>query len=208
MAKKDSIPFLTPFFKARYPKITKPDTDGKFADGKFKTDGFLDDAEYEVVEATLKEAAKKLWPDQDEVSLPMKEFFTYADKEKKTGKKVEGRGFVLKSKYKPACFDAKKKKLPEGVTIGGGSVIRVAAAIFPWDKTTEAFEVDPKTKKKTKTQVTEYGLGLRLGDVQVRTLVAGGSQGTGDAFEEDEGGFEYGGEGDGSEQFGDDATAL
>lgn len=195
MAKQESIPFLTPWFTARFPKISKPDTQGKFADNKFKTDALLDDAEYKAVEKVLKDAGKKFWPGE-EVSLPLKTF--YANKEAKAAKKAEGRGMVLKSKYRPAVFDAKKKKLPDTVQIGGGSVIRVAAAIFPWSKTT----------KFKGEEVTEYGVGLRLGDVQLRKLVEFQASGDGSAFDEDEEGFTYEGNDAGGEQFNDGATDL
>jgi hypothetical protein len=199
--KSESIPFLTPWFTARYPKISSPDIKGKYADNKFKTDGILDEGDIEKVRATLQAAAEKLHPGIDDVQLPLKEFFS--DKEKT---KSEGWGLVLKSQYKPAVFDAKRKHLPDGVKIGGGSVVRVASAIFPWEKT-EKMQIVENGKKRTET-VTAYGIGLRLGDVQVRELVERQGQGDGSAFDEVEGGFEY--ESDGSEQFdgGDDATSL
>ena len=197
MAKHDSIPFLTPWLVARFPKISKPDTKGQFADGKFKTDAVpQDEADLAVIEKALKDAAAHFWPKETEVSLPVMDFF--ANKDDKAAKKVESRGIRLKSKYKPAVFDSKKKKLPDSVSIGGGSVIRIAAAIFPWSK---------KTKFKGQ-EVEEFGISLRLGDVQVRKLVEFQAQGDGSSFDEDAEGFTYEGSGDeGSEQFGD-ATDL
>lgn len=65
----------------------------------------------------------------------------------------EGKGIRLKSQYKPVVFDAKNKELPEGVLIGGGSEARIASAIFSY-------------KKGGNT-----GISLRLGKVQVRSLV-------------------------------------
>src|SRR5215469_8895904 len=130
MAKTESIPFVTPWFIARYPKISKPDTKGKFADNKFKTDGtFENEEDLKKVEDALRAAAEKFWPGKDDVSLPVMDFFENAEAREKG--EVEARGIRLKSKYRPACFDAKKKKLPEGLAIGGGSEIRVASAIFP-----------------------------------------------------------------------------
>jgi DNA-directed RNA polymerase len=202
--KSQTIPFVTPWFTTRFPKISTPDTKGKYADGKFKTDGELDDAQYEAVEKTLKEAAEKLWPDVpvDEVTLPLKNL--YENKEAKEKGEVEARGFTLKSQYRPTVFDSKKKKLPEGVNIGGGSVIRVASAIFPWSKTSKMKVVEKG--KSTMQEITEYGLGLRLGDVQVKELVEFSGGGDGSAFDEVEDGFEYDGEGDDqarADQFGD-----
>lgn len=208
-SKKKAIPFLTPWFAARYPKISKPDTEGKFADGKFKTDGIpLDDEGYEYAEQKIKEAAEQLWPDLDidEVQLPLKEFF--ANKEAREKGESEGRGFSLKSQYRPAVFDAKKKKLPEGVSIGGGSIIRVASAIYPWTSTEKVKVKDPKTGKMVVETQESHGVSLRLGDVQVKELVQFQGSGDGSAFDEVEDGFEYEG-GDRASQFDDDgADAL
>jgi hypothetical protein len=204
MAKKsEAIPFVTPWMTARFPKISKPDTQGKFADGKFKTDGIVDEDDLPGVEKALNAAAKSFWPDADDVSMPLKDFFK--DKEKK---ELAGRGLTLKSQYKPACFDTKKKKLPDGVQIGGGSEIRVASAIFPWSKTTKMKTKDAKGKVTTE-DVTEFGIGLRLGDIQLRKLVVFAGAGDGAAFDEvEEGGFEYDGEGDTATKSFDDASDL
>lgn len=206
MAKQESIPFVTPWFTARYPKISKPDTEGKYADGKFKTDGLLEDADYVAVEKKLTEAGKKFFPNADVVSLPMKTFYKNAE-DKKAKKNPEGRGIVLKSKYRSAVFDGSKKKLPEGVAIGSGSILRVASAIFPWSKTTK-MKVKDKDGNTTIEDSTEYGVGLRLGDIQVRKLVEFQSQGDGAAFDEDADGFTYDGEGaDAGDQFGTDTDS-
>lgn len=207
MAKQESIPFVTPWFKARYPKISQPDTKGKFADGKFKTDGVLDDTDYVAVEKALNAAAKKFWPDADIVSTPLKTFYKNAD-DKKAKKNAEGRGFTLKSKYRPAVFDSKKKALPEGVKIGGGSIIRVASAIFPWSKA-EKVKVKGADGKITVEESVEYGVSLYLNDVQVRKLVEFQASGDGSSFDEDAGGFEYEGNVDAGDQFdSDSATDL
>ena len=58
MAKTESIPFLTDWFIARYPKVCKADTKGQYADGKFKTDGvFLTAEGLANAEKALKDAA-------------------------------------------------------------------------------------------------------------------------------------------------------
>jgi hypothetical protein len=199
MAKQDSIPYVTSWGTARYPKISEPDVKGKYADGKFKTDFVLEDTDYAAAEKTLNAAAKKFWPDADAVTLPLKTFYKNAE-DKKAKKNAEGRGLVLKSKYRSAVFDSKKKALPEGVKIGGGSIIRVASAIFPWSKS-EKMKVKGADGKTTIEESTEYGVSLRLGDVQVRKLVEFQAQGDGSAFDEDEGGFEYEGAADAGDQF-------
>jgi hypothetical protein len=207
MAKSESIPFVTPWFKARYPKISEPDTKGKYADGKFKTDGILDDVAYATVEKALNAAAKTLWPDADVVSNPLHTFYKNAA-DKKAKQNDEGRGFTLKSKYRPAVFDSRKKKLPDGVKIGGGSIIRVASAIFPWKKD-ERVKVKGADGVVTVEETTVYGVSLYLNDVQVRKLVEFQAQGDGSAFDDDNGGFEYEGNTDAGDQFdGGSATDL
>jgi hypothetical protein len=200
--KIETIPYLTPWFAARFPKLLKPDTEGKFPDGKFKTDGVLTDADYEAAEKVFKAAAKKLWPDAASVALPLKTF--YANKEDKKAKiNPQGRGFSLKSKRRPAVFDSKKKKLPAGVEIGAGSVLRVASYIFPWSKT-ETVKIKAADGTVTEEEETKYGISLRLSDVQVRELREPSNSGTGAAFDEAADGFTYDGdEADaGSEKFG------
>jgi hypothetical protein len=191
--KKDVVPYVLPFGIARYPKISQPDTNGKFADNKFKTDIAYDDATMDKIEADLRAIASDMWPDAEPASLylPIKE--VYKDKEKK---QPDGRVVTLKSKYRPAVFDAKKRKLPEGVKIGGGSEIRVASACIPFERKITAL-VNGKT-----SQITQYGITLRLGDTQVRKLVEYAGGGDGSAFDEVEGGFEY----DGTDSFGDEVV--
>jgi hypothetical protein len=48
--KSESITFITPFGILRYPKVPQPDTKGKYADGKFKTDIVFSDDDFAVVE--------------------------------------------------------------------------------------------------------------------------------------------------------------
>ncbi len=91
--------------------------------------------------------------------------------------------------------------------VGSGSVFRVASAIFPWSKTETETIVDAKTKTKTKQQVTAYGIGLRLGDTQVKELVENQGSGTGDAFDEVEG-YEYEADAGDTNAFDGDATDL
>lgn len=200
--KQKAVAWLTPWMTARYPKIGKPDTDGKYADGKFKTDGFLDDDDYAAAEKHLRDVASKFWPDVDanELQIPVKVFYANAEAQKKD--EPEGQGLRLKSKYRPAVFDSKKSKLPDGVSIGSGSIIRVASFIFPY-KSTEKVKVNGKI-----VQETVYGVGLRLGDVQVKELVEYQGGGDGSAFDEVEDGFEYETD-DRADQFSeDDADAL
>jgi hypothetical protein len=173
-----TIRFVTPVGVAVYPKISEPDTKGKFADNKFKTDVDYG-AHTEALIAKITEAAEA-W------GTPMNLPIVDETKKDENGKKVPtGKKLIrFKSKYRPAVFDAKKKPLPQDVVIGGGSEIRIDATLFPY---TEG----------------KGGVGLRLGPVQVANLVEGGEGAAN--FDEMEG-FEYEadeavGEKDGSEGF-------
>jgi hypothetical protein len=140
-----TIRFVTPVGVAVYPKISEPDTKGKYADGKYKTDVDFGDH----TDALIKkfEDAAKAWGAP--MNLPVVE---QKDKDKKpTGKRL----IRFKSKYRPAVFDAKKNPLPENMVIGGGSEIRIDCTLFPY---TEG----------------KGGVALRLGPVQVANLVEGG----------------------------------
>jgi hypothetical protein len=179
MAKNDKIAYVTPQGVARYAKISKPDTEGKYADGKYKTFLMFDDAGFAQFEKTLKDAAKQFFGAKvslDEVKMPYKKF-------------DDGTAVNFKSKYRPAVFDAKKKKLPDDVLVGSGSVIRIAGVIEPYEKQ-DKVRIKNADGKVEETTETIRGLTLRLNDVQVIKLSQGGAAGTGDAFDEVEG-FSY-----------------
>lgn len=195
--KLPNITFVTPWLEFRFPKVTKPDTEGKYADGKFKTYGIaLNDSDHAVIESKLREAAaskefveffkKEGVTDLSEPTLPIKEF-----KNKQSGD-VEEMGFNFKSKYRPAIFDGRKKKLPETAKIGNGSEARIETVMFPWAKIEKVKVKDAKGKMTTETQVG-FGVSMRFQSAQMRKLVEGGGSSDGSAFEEDDS-FEYEGQ--------------
>jgi hypothetical protein len=202
--KQETVKFVSPFGIARFPKLNKPDTDGDYADGKFKTALVLEDADVDGVRKEMEAAAAKLLPDVplDEVALPLKEIFD-KDKVDRSKKTSVGFGFQAKTKKRPLIIDSKKTRLPEGTIVGGGSVIRIGGALAAYEKSAEQIVVTDG--KRTKEKVTEYGLTLYLNSVQVKTLSQGGGQSDGSEFDEVEG-YEY------EADFGDeetvDATAL
>lgn len=203
-SKQEAVPYNLPFGKARYPRISSPDTNGKYADNKFKTDILYEDDVIDGIESDLRDIAEKFWPDvsRDELYVPVKEFFIGKDDKRES----QGRGVTLKSKYRPAVFDAKRNKLPKGLKIGSGSIIRVAAFAFPWSKATEEVHVDAKGKK-TKVKTTTYGIGLRLGDTQIKKLVEPTGGGDGSAFddvEDDDENFVYDGKSNAFDDVSDD----
>ena len=115
--------FTTPIGVARFPKISKPDTTGDYADGKYKTDVVFSDADMKAVKAQIVAFAKEQYGDDlSKIRLPIGE---HTDKETK-----EVTTYVrFKSARKPIVVDAKRKRLPEGVEVGGGSRIRVGGTL-------------------------------------------------------------------------------
>lgn len=200
---KASIQWDTPWFTARFPKLQQPDTQGQFADGKFKTDAIFDPAVLKDVEATLQAAAKKLWPDA-EVEVPIKAF--YANKDDKAAKKnPQGCGITMKSQRKPLIWDGSRNPIPDAVKIGGGSILRAKATISPYSKT-EKVRVKGADGKMTTEDTDVFGITIYVNAVQVRKLVEGSQFVT--AFDEDPEGFTYEGAGDDSGSPFGDATDL
>jgi hypothetical protein len=206
MSKKTKLPTIktTPFGELRFPKVTNPDTDGKFADGKFKTYLILDGADHDAVAQALSDAAESaefkaffkangVVAGSDAIlQLPRKEF-----KNKDSGE-VEEVGFNFKSKYRPAVFDARKTKLPATAKIGNGTEARIGATIFPWTKSEKVREkVNGKVIEKTETG---YGVSMRFDSMQIRKLVEGGGASDGSEFEDDVEGFEYNASDNGSDE--------
>ena len=101
---------------------------------------FSDD-DFAIVEKAVTEATAKLLPAAKNPRLPL---FTEWE---------EGKGIRLKCEYRPAVFDAKNKRLPEDMQVGGGTIARVAVTIF-------AYKIGSNTS-----------IGIRLGKVQVKKLV-------------------------------------
>jgi hypothetical protein len=127
------VKFTTPIGVARYPKISKPDTTGEYADNKYKTDVVFSDDDLKTVKKQLLDFAKENYT-ADEVKKivgtdgwPIKEA-----KDKETGEVTE---FVrFKSQRKPIIIDAKRNPIPNSVEVGGGSRIRVGGTLNAYKK--------------------------------------------------------------------------
>jgi hypothetical protein len=156
------VSFTTPIGVARYPKISKPDTTGDYADNKYKTDLVLSPSDMKEVKKTINEFAKQEYGDLKGIKLPFGEA-----KDKETGEVTE---FVrFKSARKPIIIDAKRNKVPDDVDIFGGSKIRVGGTLNAYKK------------------AGNKGVNIYLNAVQVIELVTGFNM---DAFEEVADGFE------------------
>lgn len=149
MAKK--IPFVTPIGVARWPHLSEPDSTGKFADNKYKTKLIVSKKDAKPLIDNLKTTAKALGVSK----LP------FAEDPDNPDNVV----FVAKSKYKPAIFDPKKKEISGDITISGGSKVRLAGILFPYDT----------------------GISMQLKQVQVIDLVSASED---PMFDEVEGSFD------------------
>lgn len=142
--------YITPVGVAKYPHLVSPDTEGKFANGKYTTKLILTPDEAKPLIALLK-AAQATHPMGKDAKLPVtKETIKDGETKKETGNLQ----FSMSSKFAPAIINPQNKtvkvgKLNEDFNIGAGSKIRVAGEVYAYDK----------------------GLSLQLHQVQVIDLV-------------------------------------
>lgn len=110
---------------AVYPKISKPDTYGPKADGKYKTNfTFADPKKTEALKTHLKAKAKELLPKvkPSTIKYPWK-----------TNEETGETSFRAASKFQPAVFDAKNNHIPVDVLIGGGTKMNLTLAYNGYD---------------------------------------------------------------------------
>lgn len=121
----NKVKFVTPFLTARHPHLSKPDTVGKYADGKFKTKlvGAGDDPAVQKFMKAVDAAAEEIH------GAKGKKLHKPYSIDEDTGEVT----FTFKSKYAPAIFDAKRKPA-KGVNIGNGSVLRLMGNFIEYDK--------------------------------------------------------------------------
>lgn len=121
----NKVKFTTGFGTARYPHISKPDTQGKYADDKFKVKLVmpLGSPEAQTLIQQIKDAAVTLHG-----AKGLKLYMPFVEDED-----ANEAVFTLKTKFAPAIFDGQNKPA-KGVQVGGGSVIRLLGNIVPYDK--------------------------------------------------------------------------
>jgi hypothetical protein len=136
--------FITPPVIAVWPKLDTPDsyqakdrkgnpkgepkvrytTDVKAAPGHEEA--------FDKMRKSIEAYAKKVLPDIDKPKTPFK-----PEMEKDGDKRVETGKLLMTAtsgvKYKPPVFDAKNNKLPEGLAIGGGSLIRLEVSLNDYE---------------------------------------------------------------------------
>ncbi len=115
MAKNPII--TTPFGVANYPHLTKPDTEGKFATGKYSTKLNLSKEDMAKFKAEFTKAVG---------SIPKGYKVPWGEK--------DGQEYLTaKSQFKP-IIEVENGSLEEGQYIGGGSKIKLACEIYDYDK--------------------------------------------------------------------------
>lgn len=117
---------VSPIMELAFPKVSRPDTFGEKADGKFKTLAKITgNAAAEKFKAKLEALAKEALPKTKKPKMP---FWTNDD----------GDEFLrASSKYRPLVQDAKGNDIPpksvEDLRIGGGTRARLQLALNPFD---------------------------------------------------------------------------
>ena len=116
------VPFVTKTMTARHPCLSEPDTEGEYADGKYKTEAAADDNYTAEFQAAIQAVADESFPGKKDVHLPWK-------------LTKDGRvAFIFKSpKKQPELLNSENKALGRSTAIRSGDRIRVAGVIAAWE---------------------------------------------------------------------------
>lgn len=178
MAKKPRIYGTFGPFVFAYPHITSPDSEGQYADNKYKVDaiGAPTSDGMKKAQAALADALKQFGLPKGDTLLPIKREVSKGDDGKKT--ETGNLLFRTKSQYAPTIVDASGNpiadRLLKKLKIGAGSEGLIEGYFSPYE-TTEKVK-DSKTGK-TET-VTVTGISFTLTGVQLIKLVKGGTGGS------------------------------
>lgn len=143
----NKVKFTSPFGVAQYPHISQPDTQGKYADNKYKTKLVcpLGDPAAQAFIQLIESTAKELGKDGKRDYRPYVE-----DEEANTVT------FTFKSQFQPFIFDGRNNPIPTSVRIGGGSEVRVFGSFIGYGEGAKA------------------GISAQFNQVQVKALRNGG----------------------------------
>lgn len=117
------VPFVTKIMRARHPKLAEPDTEGEYADGKYKTEATADEDYTQRFQEEIQAVIDAHFAGKNNVHAPWKE----------TKEGAIAFNFKSPSK-KPELMDAKGNPLKAGIVIHDGSLIRIAGIIAVWQK--------------------------------------------------------------------------
>lgn len=176
MAKKPRIYGTFGPFVFAYPHITSPDSEGTYADNKYKVDAIGDPNSPGMVKAqeACAEALKAFGLPKKGTLLPIKKEQTKND----AGKKEDTGKFLLRSKsqYAPVVVDAQGNPIPEKILkklkIGAGSEGLIEGYFSPYETTEKVRNADGEMET-----VTVTGISFTLTGVQLIKLVKGGTGG-------------------------------
>lgn len=205
MAKKPRFNATFGPFPFAHPYLSKPDTEGQYADNKYKLSGVLDPKSpvAKQAEKTILEALKALGL-TNKAEHPLKKEMAKNDKGKKeaTGKLK----FSAKSQYAPAIVDASGKPIPakslKKMSIGSGSEGLIEGFFTPYTRTEKIRDADGNVE-----EVEITGISFTLTGVQLIKYVAAGAGGASFGAYEG-GGFTYSGDDSADEDDDDDDTGL
>ncbi|MFB6458629.1 hypothetical protein [Bradyrhizobium tunisiense] len=119
----EHVPFVTEVMTARYPKLSEPDMEGEYADGKYKTEATADEGYAGRLQEEIQAVLDRHFAGKKNVHAPWKET------------KEGAIAFNFKSpKKQPLLTDAKGAPLKVGIIIRSGSLIRISGVIAVWEK--------------------------------------------------------------------------
>lgn len=175
--KKKYFSVVTPRARTSFTHIREPDTKGKYADNKFKTDLLWDaDEDLSAIVKVAHEAAVQEWgevPDDLEIKIKDGNDRKYED--------YHGKVYVtVKTKKRPKQVDAKRNPLPEGVHVGSGDIVK--ALLSPYCFIAEETVRENGRKKQIKIPTVTFF----LNGLQLLEKNAGGFDPS-DAFDEEDG---------------------
>lgn len=200
MARSPRITATVGPFVFAYPHLTSPDSEGKFADNKYKVDGICQPGSRgaKSAEEAVKSALKELGIPAKGAEIPLKKETEKDDsgKRKPTGNLM----FRCKSQFAPAICDASGQALPpkalKSLKIGPGSEGLLQGYFSSYTRTEKIKDADGNVE-----EVETNGISFTLQGVQLIKLVKGGAA-QADFAAYEGGGFTYEG-GDDADEDGD-----
>lgn len=177
MAKKPRIYGTFGPFVFAYPHITSPDSEGTYADNKYKVDAIGAPTSDGMVaaQAACADALKQFGLPKKGTNLPIKRELSKNDagKKEETGKLL----FRSKSQYAPVVVDASgnpiEGKVLKKLKIGAGSEGLIEGYFSPYETTEKVRNADGELET-----VTVTGISFTLTSVQLIKLVKGGNGGS------------------------------
>ncbi|NEW92767.1 hypothetical protein [Rhodopseudomonas sp. BR0M22] len=117
------VPFATEIMSARRPHLSEPETEGEYADGRYKTEATATEGYAQRFMEQIQKISVSYFGDKKAVHLPWK------------NTKEGDIAFIFRSpKKKPELLDSKGVPLSKSVIIREGCLVRIAGVIAGWEK--------------------------------------------------------------------------